>query len=103
MQGAVKKFKAAIGLKVPHIGWNQLRIKNRNCPLIKGIENNSYVYFCHSYYPRPQDKKIISATTDYGIDFASLVWSGDTYGLQFHPEKSQKIGLRILENFVNLK
>jgi glutamine amidotransferase len=103
LKGRVKKFTGLKGLKVPHMGWNQLK-KGRNdeCPLLRDIPDNSYVYFCHSYYPNPANKSIIAATTDYGTEFASIVWQDNVYGVQFHPEKSQKIGLKILENFVNL-
>jgi len=102
LKGVVKKFRNEKGLKVPHMGWNQLNIKNKNCPLLKGLEDKVAVYFCHSYYPEPEDEAIVATTTDYGIDFASSVWKDNIYGVQFHPEKSQEIGLKILRNFVNL-
>jgi len=101
IKGTVKRFTVA-GLKVPHMGWNQLRRKKEDCPLLEGIADNSYVYFCHSYYPEPADKDTIAATTDYGINFTSIVWQDNVYGAQFHPEKSQSTGLKMLENFVNL-
>jgi glutamine amidotransferase len=87
---------------VPHIGWNQLKIKKQTCPLLKNITDNTYVYFCHSYYPQPKDINAIAATTDYGIEFASMVWQDNVFGVQFHPEKSQTVGLKILQNFVAL-
>ena len=102
LKGKVKRFENKDNLKVPHIGWNQLKIKNSACPLLKGLADNSYVYFCHSYYPQPYDGRIIVATTDYGIDFTSILWQDNIYGVQFHPEKSQEVGLKILRNFVNL-
>ena len=102
LKGVVKKFKNLKGLKVPHMGWNQLKIKNKTCPLLKNIANNSYVYFCHSYYPQPENTKIIATTTDYGLDFTSVIWQDNVYGAQFHPEKSQETGLKILRNFVDL-
>jgi len=109
LKGKVKKFKELKGLKVPHMGWNQLnksKVKSQKskleCLLLKDIPDNSYVYFCHSYYPEPSNEDIIGATTDYGIEFSSVVWQDNVYGVQFHPEKSQKTGLKILENFVNL-
>lgn len=116
LKGMVKKFEAKIAPKVPHMGWNQLKIsatkrggsannfggKNKTCPLLKDLPDNSYVYFCHSYYPKPNNENIIAAATDYGIDFASVIWQDNIYGVQFHPEKSQNIGLKIIENFVNL-
>jgi len=101
LKGRVKRFENKRGLKIPHMGWNQLRIKNE-CPLLRDIPDDSYVYFCHSYYPVAQDKSVIAASTDYGINFASCVWQDNIYGVQFHPEKSQAAGLKILENFVNL-
>lgn len=102
LKGAVRKFEFRGGLKVPHMGWNQLKINNPACPLLKGVDEGSYVYFCHSYYPDPQDKGTIAATTDYGIDFMSILWKDNIYGTQFHPEKSQETGLKILRNFVTL-
>lgn len=101
LKGSVKKFEKK-NLKVPHMGWNQLKIKNTDCPLFNGLADNSYVYFCHSYYPEPLDKSISAATTEYGTDFASIVWQDNMYGVQFHPEKSQEVGLQILKNFVKL-
>lgn len=102
LQGRVNKFPAKEGLKVPHIGWNQLKSKNEECPLLRDVPGHSYVYFCHSYYPDPKDKNIAAASTDYGVEFPSVVWQENIYGLQFHPEKSQQIGLKILKNFVEL-
>ena len=102
LKGGVKRFKGLSGLKVPHMGWNQLKKDSSQCPLLKDIPDNSYVYFCHSYYPEPKNQDIVAATTDYGINFSSVVWKDNIYGVQFHPEKSQKTGLRMLENFVNL-
>ena len=102
LKGVVKKFENKDNLKVPHMGWNQLKVKNNACPLLKGVADNSYVYFCHSYYPKPYDGRLIAATTDYGIDFTSVLWQDNIYGVQFHPEKSQETGLKILRNFVNL-
>lgn len=98
-KGKVRRFEEK-GLKVPHIGWNQLRQVRRDCPLLKDIPAGSYVYFCHSYYPEPEVESVIAASTDYGIDFASIVWQDNLFGVQFHPEKSQAVGLKILENFV---
>lgn len=102
LSGKVKKFEPRKDFKVPHMGWNQLRQVASGCPLLKDIPDNAYVYFCHSYYPEPLPKSVIAATCDYGIDFAAVVWQDNIYGVQFHPEKSQKTGLKILENFVNL-
>jgi len=102
LKGIVKKFENKDNLKVPHMGWNQLKVKNSACPLLKDLADNSYVYFCHSYYPQPKNECIIAATTDYGLDFTSILWHDNIYGVQFHPEKSQEVGLKILRNFVNL-
>jgi glutamine amidotransferase len=101
LKGRVTRFREKPDLKVPHMGWNQIKIKN-NAALFKGIEDDSFVYFCHSYYPVPKDKAIVAATCDYGSLFACAVASGNIYGVQFHPEKSQAAGLRMLKNFVNL-
>ncbi len=94
--GSVERFAA---LKIPHMGWNQLRIQNTRCRLLQGVAENSDVYFCHSYFVRPSDREIIATTTHYGIEFASAVAINNIYGVQFHPEKSQTIGLKILRNF----
>ncbi|MFA7271786.1 MAG: imidazole glycerol phosphate synthase subunit HisH [Candidatus Omnitrophota bacterium] len=101
IRGEIKKFPVS-DLKVPHMGWNQLKQEIDSCPLLKGIADDSYVYFCHSYYPQPKEADVIAATTGYGMNFASIVWQGNVYGAQFHPEKSQSVGLKMLENFVNL-
>jgi len=109
-KGGVKRFQDSKSLKVPHMGWNQLEKVTRSqshevtneCLLLKDVPDDSFVYFCHSYYPEPKDKSVIAATTDYGKEFASVVWKDNLYGVQFHPEKSQKTGLKIIENFVNL-
>ena len=95
--GRVRRFD--VGLKVPHIGWNQVHIR-RQSPLLDGLTDGSYAYFVHSYYVEPTDDDITLATTDYGLDFASIVGQGNVFGIQFHPEKSQDVGLRILSNFV---
>ncbi len=102
LSGQVVKFTAGNSLKVPHMGWNDLKIIAGDCPLLKGVVNNSQVYFCHSYYPEPADKATIAATCDYGLDFACVLWKKNVYGAQFHPEKSQAVGLKIIENFVQL-
>lgn len=86
------------GLKVPHMGWNQIEII-RPDPLLAGIPDLSSFYFVHSYAVYPADKDIILTMTEYGIRFASIVGKGKVYGIQFHPEKSSSLGLKILENF----
>lgn len=102
LSGKVKRFENLADLKVPHIGWNQLIIKNNVCPLLNGVDEGSFAYFCHSYYAEPKDEGVIAASCEYGVEFPALVWKENIYGLQFHPEKSQKVGLKILENFVKL-
>jgi glutamine amidotransferase len=100
--GSVKKFQASRRLKVPQMGWNQLDIRKSACPLLRGVSEGDYVYFCHSYYPEPKDKSQAAATTRYGTDFASVIWKDNLFAVQFHPEKSQAVGLKILKNFVKL-
>ena len=90
LKGAVKKFQNKDGLKVPHMGWNQLKIKKSACPLLKDIPDNSYVYFCHSYYPQPQDGRIIAATTDYGVDFTSILWQDIFTACNFTRKRARK-------------
>lgn len=86
------------GLKIPHMGWNDLKIVNE-CPLFNNV-GNDYMYFVHSYYVKPEDEEIISATTNYGIDVTAAVCKDNVFATQFHPEKSGEIGLNILKNFV---
>lgn len=100
LKGVVKKFPKG-DFKVPHMGWNELK-KSQECPLLKDTVDGDYFYFCHSYYPVPKDNSVVVARTDYGIDFASMVWKDNVFGVQFHPEKSQSAGLKIIENFANL-
>ena len=87
-------------LKVPHIGWNQLWLKQAEHPLLAGLRDGNYAYFVHSYHAQPVDQSCVLATTDYGYEFPSIVAQGNVWGLQFHPEKSQDVGLRLLRNFV---
>ncbi|RME92271.1 MAG: imidazole glycerol phosphate synthase subunit HisH [Verrucomicrobia bacterium] len=101
-RGRVIRFPDQPGLKVPQIGWNRLEIVRPDCPLYAGIPNGSHVYFVHSYHPDPQDESIVATWTDYGRRFASSVWRDNVFATQFHPEKSQEVGLRILRNFVGL-
>jgi glutamine amidotransferase len=102
VKGSVRKFAESKDLKIPHMGWNQVRVRRQDCPLLNDVQDNAYAYFCHSYYPEPVDKEVIAATTEYGIEFASIIWQQNVFGIQFHPEKSQEVGLKILKNFVNL-
>lgn len=88
-------------LKVPQMGWNQLSFKRRP-PVFEGIDDGSNVYFVHSYYVKPDDSSVIATTTDYGFEFCSSVWKDNVVATQFHPEKSQAVGLQILKNFAEL-
>mgnify|MGYP001616436857 CR=1 FL=1 len=96
-------------VQVPHIGWNQISSPEPRapspeprCPLLKDIPDGSFVYFVHSYYAEPKDPSVTALETDYGGRFASMVWRGNLYATQFHPEKSQTVGLKLLENFIKL-
>jgi glutamine amidotransferase len=100
LQGTVERFNK---LKVPHMGWNTLDMKAKNCPFLKNVKNAASVYFCHSYYVKPNDASIIATTTSYGINFTSSVFTKNIFAVQFHPEKSQSVGLNILKNFVEMK
>jgi glutamine amidotransferase len=101
-QGSVVRFSEKNGLKIPQIGWNQLEIANSKCPLYRGVASGSYVYFVHSFFPKPVDASIVATRTEYGETFASSVWRDNVFATQFHPEKSQKVGLQLLKNFVEL-
>lgn len=102
MNGVVRRFPDQIGLKVPHIGWNQLQ-QCVESPLLTAIEPESYAYFVHSYYCEPFDKAVVAATVDYGVSVAAVVQRDNLFGVQFHPEKSQRTGLQILRNFLNFE
>jgi len=99
--GRIVKFAADPVRKIPHMGWNALRIRRR-VPLLDGISDEAFVYFVHSYYPVPTDTSLVVTTTEYGPDFASFVARDKVFACQFHPEKSQAIGLRMLENFIRV-
>jgi glutamine amidotransferase len=96
LKGRVVKFQT--GLKVPHMGWNNVKIVQRP-PIFDGIHDESFFYFVHSFYVVPQDINVIATTTDYGVTFTSMVWKENIFATQFHPEKSQEIGLMVLKNF----
>jgi len=100
--GKVVRFTEKPGLKIPQIGWNQIEIALSACPLFHGIPSGSYVYFVHSFFPQPRDPAIVATRTDYGGTFASAVWKDHVFATQFHPEKSQSVGLKLLKNFVAL-
>jgi glutamine amidotransferase len=101
-KGKVVRFTEEPGLKIPQIGWNQIEIAQPECPLFRGIPSGSYVYFVHSFFPQPVDPSIVATRTNYGRPFASAVWRDNVYATQFHPEKSQGVGLQLLKNFVEL-
>lgn len=98
LKGEVKKLKQRI---VPHMGWNRLLIKKKS-PLLNDIQEGSMVYFAHSYYVEPKNQDIIMTETDYEINFASSICKGNLFGIQFHPEKSSDVGLKMLKNFGEL-
>ncbi len=100
--GRVRRFSADPALKVPHMGWNQVDVR-RNCPVFSGIPSGSNWYFVHSYFVDPVDKKIAATTTTYGISFVSSIWRDNVVACQFHPEKSQAVGLRLIKNFGSWK
>ncbi|MEO7300407.1 MAG: imidazole glycerol phosphate synthase subunit HisH [Verrucomicrobiota bacterium] len=101
-KGKVRRFSEQPGLKIPQIGWNQIEFAQSACPLFKNISDGSYVYFVHSFFPEPMDKSIVATRTTYGDSFASSIWNENVFATQFHPEKSQTIGLQLLKNFVEL-
>ena len=101
LPGRVVRFAADPTIKVPHMGWNSIR-KVRDAAALFGIDDGAYVYFVHSYYPVPSDPGVVATTTPYGSEFASSVVRDNVFACQFHPEKSQQIGLRLLDNFVRL-
>jgi len=111
--GRVKRFPAGMGapteapaavpagaarLKVPHMGWNAVTV-TQHAPPLRGIDTGAYLYFVHSYYVEPQDAGVVCTKTDYGISFASSIWRDNIFACQFHPEKSQAVGLQIIRNF----
>ena len=99
-QGRVIRFTEQKGLKIPQIGWNQIAIGQPECPLFRGVANGSYVYFVHSFFPKPVDESLVATRTTYGETFASSIWRDNVFATQFHPEKSQEVGLQLLRNFV---
>jgi glutamine amidotransferase len=101
LRGDVVRFPDQPGLKVPHMGWNTLEPAAEN-PLLAGIPADSYFYFVHSYYVRPEDKSVVAASTQYASPFTSMVTRGNLFATQFHPEKSQRVGLKLLSNFAAL-
>ena len=117
LPGAVKRFPhSATGFKVPHMGWNQVMSPQptahsaqptaeptpRRCPLLNGIPEGSFFYFVHSYYAEPSEPSVVAGETEHGLRFAAMVWRERLFATQFHPEKSQAAGLRLLQNFISL-
>jgi len=101
IKGEVKKFSSDV--KIPHMGWNAVKLSKDNpgISIFKGISDESYFYFVHSYYVEPEDKSLILTTSEYGQSFTSAISKDNIWGMQFHPEKSEKLGLQILRNFVS--
>ncbi|MEQ8850004.1 imidazole glycerol phosphate synthase subunit HisH [Botrimarina sp.] len=101
LPGQVVRFDVPADLKVPHMGWNQVRFVHRP-PIFEGIDDGAYFYFVHSYHVAAADREVVATETDYGGPFCSSVWRGNLFATQFHPEKSQSVGLRLLKNFAEL-
>ena len=101
LKGEILRIPEQEGLKIPHMGWNSLKLQN-NGRLFQGLEEDPYVYFVHSYYLKAEDESIVKATTEYSTLIHASVEQGNVFACQFHPEKSSDTGLRILENFVAL-
>ena len=100
--GEVRKFSDKHHLKIPQIGWNDVTVSQPDAPQLAGISNGDFVYFVHSYYAAPKDKSIIALESTYGDPFTAAIARGNLVATQFHPEKSQKVGLQVLKNFVDL-
>lgn len=106
VRGRVKKFSSRESkfekrIKIPHMGWNQVSVRNGGAVLFHDIPPNEYFYFVHSYYVLPDDTEVVAGETDYGITFTSAISSGRVYGCQFHPEKSHRFGQIVLKNFLD--
>ena len=102
LPGKVLRFAESLPVKIPHTGWNQIEIRSTE-PLFYGIDSGAYVYFNHSYYCQPENPDDVAATTTHGLTYTCAVQAGNIYGVQFHPEKSQTVGLQILKNFLEIK
>jgi len=96
LRGSVRRFSG--DLVVPHVGWNRIQ-QTRSHQLFEGVEEGSFCYFVHSFYCEPSDQRVVMGETEYGVRYASVVAEGNVCGVQFHPEKSQEVGLRMLRNF----
>jgi glutamine amidotransferase len=101
LAGEVRRFSVPPEYKVPHMGWNQVRWVRRP-PICEGIEDQSHFYFVHSYYVAPRDASVVAGTAEYPEPFCAMAWRGNLFATQFHPEKSQQSGLRLLRNFADL-
>jgi glutamine amidotransferase len=101
-RGEVVRFEATPGLKIPHMGWNTLRLTKPDCPLFAGLPADPAVYFVHSYSAAPADRSFVAAEADYPTPFCAAIWMENLYATQFHPEKSQEVGLTMLRNFARL-
>lgn len=101
LKGEILRIPEKDDLKIPHMGWNSLHLQNQG-RLFKGLSEQSYVYFVHSYYLKAKEEEIVKATTDYSVNIHASVEKGNVFACQFHPEKSSEIGLQILKNFVEL-
>ena len=101
-RGEVRKFSDEHHLKIPQIGWNTVEVKQPDAPLLAGISSGDYVYYVHSYYVQPKDTSLIALESNYGDTFAAAIARGNVIATQFHPEKSQRAGLQLLRNFVEL-
>lgn len=100
IRGDVKKFSSK--LKCPHMGWNRIKKIRPALKIFNGMHKEVYAYFCHSYFVKPKNRSVIIGETEYGITFASIIKEGNVYGMQFHPEKSQDVGLKLLKNFIDV-
>ena len=102
-EGSVKRFPDVDGLKVPHMGWNQVHQADPSHPMWKDIEQDARFYFVHSFYVEPKNSGIVAATCDYGLEFCTAIHQENLFATQFHPEKSHTAGLQLLKNFVEWK
>lgn len=102
LAGKVIRFENHPGLKIPHMGWNTLRFVEKDCPLFEGLPEESAVYFVHGYHAVPDKEEVIAATANYPDPFCAVVWEGNLFATQFHPEKSQAVGMRMMRNFARL-
>ena len=102
LPGKVVRFDQKESLKIPNMGWNKIIIKQKSDPIWEGLDEASHFYFVHSFYPKPDENKIIASTSPYGYEFTSSVRRGNLFATQFHPEKSQGAGLRLIRNFLSL-